>query len=252
MESSTLAKLLIQDKPEAADGGLPEQVNRIREHFPLNEMVPMIRRVEGKPSERVRMKRLVKELQEEGFSISSYSVHMSKALWQIQEAYQQSGEARSLVVKHRDGNYLDPESLEQLAYLQGRMQEISLPMVAHNEGMCLKECDATALPWIEAGFAGSWRGFELEEALRWRESGITDFWSADDWRGAGYTPEEANIWLAAGVRRTGEAQGWISELDAIGITATPELVGQFVAEGLYSRQAVSALRIWQQFSGEAS
>lgn len=122
MESSTLAKLLIKDTLPAEQVEVPEQVLRVRESFPLNHMAPMIKRLEGKPSERVRVRRLIKKLQAEGFSISSYSSHIAMADWQLQESFNQAGEARCLVVKHREGDYSSPRSLEQLNYLQNCMQ----------------------------------------------------------------------------------------------------------------------------------
>jgi len=221
-------------------------VREIRERFPLNSMVPLIKRTEGKPSERVRLRRLVKQMQEEGFSISSYSHHLSKADLQLQENYEQSGTAIRLVVRHREGDYTSPRSVEMFRELQEKMHEISLPMIGYGDGMHLQECTEESLPWYESGIGGFWQGFSLEESLAWRRAGIIELWRARGWRDYNYLPQDAALWRSAGLYSADEAEKWKSRLDEVGVTATPELVAQFTDARISPDQAASARTIWQQ------
>jgi hypothetical protein len=247
MEDS-LARLIVGDTRQAAESvELPQAIQDIRSSFPANSLVPMIRRKGDKPSERVRMRQVLKDLRAEGMTIGCPDHHEPTASLQVLASFQQSGYAWRLVVntKHIDQD----EAAQQLRILQEKMQEQALPMLAYlNQdrelALMLTECAEDNLAWKEAGLVlDNWDGMDIHTALEWAEVFSGDGYYASSWFDAGFDLETAKLWYAngEGFDWADEAKHWM-KLEDQGMTA--EIAIKLKNAYIECEQAILVRKLW--------
>ena len=245
MDSETLAQLLIKEKSSDVDQQLPAEVQAIRERFPLNAMVPLVKRAEGKPSERVRIRNMFKQMQDEGFAVSAHGKPCADPKLLVHENFEQSGKAWALRVRLTARYTPESGSLELLRTVQERLHEISIPILGTDSGLELVECTEESLAWDELGMDGPWEGFDIKQAIVWLKAVGNDRWGANNWREAGFTAQETAAWVEAGLYYSDGVDRWRS---ALGDAATPQLVGKFTCASISPEQAAASRDIWAEES----
>lgn len=207
----------------------------------------MIRRKGDKPSERVRLRQVLKDLRGEGMTIGCPDHHDPKAPIQVNASFQRSGYTWRLVVntKHLDHD----EAAQKLRILQEKMQEHALPILAYlNQdrelALILSECAEDDLAWKEAGLVlDNWDGMDIHTALEWAEVFGGDGYYASSWFDAGFDLETAKLWYAdgEGFDWAGEAKHWMA-LEAQGMTA--EIAISLKNAYIRAEQAVLVRTLW--------
>ena len=251
--SNALAKMIVGSSSAQAEDKLPGEVEELRRAFPANEMVSLIQRRNSKPSERVRLRKVVKELRAEGIAVSCPDHYDGSANLQVQAGYQQSGFAWRIVVRLRDPDSKD--ALAHLAKMQEALVEQALPMLAiqhFKKGMILElieNFDEEDRAWREAGLHERWEDVPLAEALLWGQVFGDDQWVAQDWRESGMDLDTAREWYANGEGFTwlDDVREWMSLEDI-----TAEIAIQLTDAGLHPKQAHLVRNIWPANSGEKS
>jgi hypothetical protein len=246
--SNALAQLIVGKAAEASTLDLPDVVQELRNNFPANSMVPMIKRQEGKPSERVRLRRLLKQLRDQGMGISCMDHYDPKDSARVQGGFQQSGVAWRLSVSVED---LTPgETIKTLCAIQEKMHQQALPMLARPNSngswtLDMLECDDDEqLAWYEAGLSPAWQEISLHEALQWSAELTTDYWLISLWREEGIDLPTAKRWYARGegFDWPTEATKWMALQDQ-GMTA--EVAIQLHQQNITAEQAVLVRKLWQ-------
>jgi len=254
--SSSLAQLIIKDSREEAP--LHPAAAWVRERFPANEMMPLIERREGKPSERVRMRRALQELREEGLRVECPDIPDRTAPLILNSSFDRSGRLRMARVRIRTSCATDEKEAAfyglQLARVQERLLEEAIPMLAHRElgseevRLQLHHCTHETLPWLEAGLGEVW-DMPMDEAMQWADQFGISSYRAGEWRDAGFDLAGACEWHrnGDGFYWPDDALGWM-ELASQGMTS--DIAIQLDKAGISVSQALKVRELWPDSSSK--